>query len=279
MRFSIPLTAVGLIAVLATGCSTAASQQSEAPSTPASSSSPPASTAPIPLSAPIEHIHGAAIDPGTGALYVGTHHGIWAITDTGEVTRQGTADDDFMGFTITDGPWYASGHPGPGNRAPNPLGLIQSTDRGLTWSAISRSGQSDFHALTATRQTIVGYDGGPALLVSTDSGRTWSKGADIQPMALAFSRNRLLASTGSGLAASTDTGQTFTPIQGAPAAVLLSATASVVWCIDRQGAAWRSTDAGSTWTRKGPVGQVQAIAAVSADTAWAITQTELIKLG
>lgn len=55
-----------------------------------------------------------------------------------------------MGFSVA-GPdhFYASGHPGQGIDLPNPVGLIESRDGGMTWAPLSRQGDSDFYALTA----------------------------------------------------------------------------------------------------------------------------------
>ena len=51
---------------------------------------------------------------------------------------------------------------------------ITSTDAGQTWTPLSRQGQSDFHALTASGRTVYGFDGfgnlPPIPLHSTDSG-------------------------------------------------------------------------------------------------------------
>lgn len=78
-----------------------------------------------------------------------------------------------MGFTVA-GPdlFYTSGHPGPGVEMANPLGLIQSTDAGQSWTPRSRQNQSDVHTLTASQDSVTGYDG-TAVLTTTD-GRQWS---------------------------------------------------------------------------------------------------------
>ncbi len=51
--------------------------------------------------------------------------------------------------------FYASGHPGPGVELPAPVGLIESRDGGATWDPLSRQGESDFHALTASDAGVV----------------------------------------------------------------------------------------------------------------------------
>ncbi|MBD4563876.1 hypothetical protein GUG69_04755, partial [Xanthomonas citri pv. citri] len=78
---------------------------------------------------------------------------------------------DFMGFTLTpEGRYLASGHPAPRTDLPEPLGLAESTDRGQSWTVLSRGGASDFHALAAGPNGVLGFDG--QLRASTD-GLTW----------------------------------------------------------------------------------------------------------
>lgn len=264
--------AVGFIAMLVlSACSNG--QGSSSPSSSAASS-PGAQ-----LSQPLEHIHGAAVDAATGAVIAGTHHGVWRIAANGEVIQAGQSQDDFMGFTIaTPSRWYASGHPGSGSSAPNPLGLITSTDNGKTWTDVSLTGEVDFHALAVSANTIAGYDSAAGLMISADSGRTWNKGMHIRPASLTFSGTSLLAATDQGLLVSSDSGATFTPIVNAPRAVLLSAVGSAVWCVDTNGHAWSSPDAGATWSQQGTVGQVSAIAAIGPDSAYTLTPTTLTKL-
>ena len=118
---------------------------------------------------PSPHVHGVAVNPGDDRVYLATHHGLFRYDDTGP-SRVGPVID-LMGFTIA-GPdrFYASGHPGEGTDLPNPVGLLESRDAGLTWSQLSRQGQSDFHALAATSSGVVGSDG---TLRASPDGRQW----------------------------------------------------------------------------------------------------------
>jgi hypothetical protein len=51
---------------------------------------------------------------------------------------------DFMGFTANpaqEGVFLTSGHPGPGSRTPNPIGVMESRDGGVTWESVSLRGE------------------------------------------------------------------------------------------------------------------------------------------
>lgn len=73
-----------------------------------------------------------------------------------------------MGFTVAGGDhFYASDHAGPGGDLPNPVGLIESTDGGQIWTVVSSEGVTDIHALSASKQEVVGFDGSDVLLSLT----------------------------------------------------------------------------------------------------------------
>lgn len=232
------------------------------------------------LTREVTHIHGVGFDPADGVVYAGTHEGVWKVTGTGDVTPVGTSDDDFMGFTIASANnWISSGHPGATSKAANPLGLIQSSDKGLSWKQVSLAGQTDFHALAAKDASVVGYDADGAIMSSANGGATWTTGASVSVASLAFAGDSLLATSQQGLLRSTDSGKSFTPVPSAPKAVLLAAgSAGSVWCVDSGGTAWSSADAGKTWKQRAKVGEVSALAAVDATTSYAITPTTLIKI-
>lgn len=271
------LVGVGAILLASIGLVACQSQSGTKSSTP---STVEVAAGAVPLSTELDHIHGAAIDFADGTILTGTHTGVWRIDPGGAVKKVGISDDDFMAFTIARADrWLASGHPGPTSSSPNPLGLVESTDQGATWTAISRRGETDFHALAANGNTVIGFDGHSGLIRSQNGGKTWMYVSATQVAALAFARGRLLAVTANGLEASTDSGTTFQPIAGAPAAALLSSTAATVWVVDRGGRAWLSTDAGATWQPRATVGRdVGGLAAVDATRAYAITTTDLIPI-
>jgi hypothetical protein len=192
---------------------------------------------------PSPHVHGVAINPGDDLVYLATHDGLFRYDDTGP-TRVGPVID-LMGFTLT-GPdqFYASGHPGQGTDLPDPVGLIATTDAGQTWTQLSRQGQSDFHALTASPSGVLGNDG--TLLVSLD-GRQWRElQIPIPPTALAASPigSTVLAATDAGLLMSNDAAQSWTSPVGAPPLQVLAWT--------RDGTAVGATDDGAVYSAQIP---------------------------
>lgn len=265
---------VGAVASVLVGCSSGAQQPSQ------TATGSQSSVVTTPVEPELPHIHGAGFDAATGAVFAGTHDGVWQVTSTGAASAVGSSRDDLMGFMIAaPDSWYSSGHPGAGSAAANPLGLIRSTDKGRTWKEVSLGGEVDFHALAARGTTVVGFAGGQTVQISSTSGATWRDGASIQVSSLAFAGDAIVAASPDGVQRSTDAGASFVPVQSASKLVLLSAgAAGSVWGVDTTGVAWSSADAGLTWTRRASVGVVQALAAVDATTSYAITPTSLIAI-
>jgi hypothetical protein len=229
--------------------------------------------------------------PASGPLW-GHAHGIYASQDGAEVlvaTHEGLFDysaakpaligqaNDYMGFTGDGTALYASGHPGPASGQPNPLGLVRSTDGGKTWQALSRQGESDFHALALAQGGVVGFDG---RLRTTRDLKAWAdESAQVQAFALAGRPDTpvMLATTPAGVQRSTDAGHTWARVPGAPLlqfAALASPAAAAGIAPD--GTVHTSTDAGLTWAAAGKVaGTVQAMTATAAGGAlrvWAVTE-------
>ena len=50
-------------------------------------------------SALLGHVHGLGVDPGDGALYVATHHGLYRMSAGGRLDPVGTLRRDLMGGT------------------------------------------------------------------------------------------------------------------------------------------------------------------------------------
>lgn len=244
---------------------------------PASRATPPATR--VALTPALDHVHGLHLD-AQGTVLAGTHTGLVAIDTAGRTAGIGESDDDFMGLTGVPGTdhLFASGHPGASSSMPNPLGLIESTDGGRNWAAKSLTGEVDFHALATDGEILVGFDGRSGLLISTNAGTEWSKGAALAAAALAVTDAGILALTRNGLQHSTDTGRTFTTVAGAPSLVLLSAaTDGSLWGVDTGGTTWRSRT-GQAWEQRAVVGRVEAVLAIDYDTAYAATAQELYTL-
>jgi hypothetical protein len=199
----------------------------------------------------LTHVHGAAFDPGDGALLLATHHGLLEVAD-GEPAEVGPVLD-LMGFTVAGpGHYLASGHPGLHVDLPQPVGLIESTDGGRTWTPVSRQGQSDFHALTAGDAWILGFDG---TLVASADGRVWAPltiPAEPHTLAAAPDGGQVLATTARGLLRSPDGGASWLPVEGAPLLQVVTwADGATAVGVDPAGTLWTSTDAAGSW-QEGP---------------------------
>jgi len=206
-------------------------------------------------------VHGAALDPGDGALLLATHHGLVEVGDGGPVAVGPVID--LMGFAVVGPDHYlASGHPGLQVDLPQPVGLIESTDGGRTWTPVSRQGRSDFHALTVGDAGVLGYDG--SLLRSSD-GRAWERLAiPAEPQALAAAPDgaTVLATTQEGLQRSTDGGTSWASVEGAPLLQVVTWAGGTAVGVDPAGTLWTSADGATTWQRGSALGSPpQAVAA------------------
>lgn len=211
--------------------------------------------------AAVGHVHGIARDPSDGVVVLATHYGLFRVQE-GELVSVGPTVD-LMGFTLASGGRYlASGHPGAGSDLPEPVGLIESTDQGESWRVLSRGGESDFHALTAGADRIVGFDG--ELRVSTD-GENWETlSIPAPPVALATApgTGTLIAATEAGVLLSSDgtTWETLETPQLMSRVAWADETTIVGSGID--GRLVTSRDAGQSWTAsEEPVGEVAALGA------------------
>jgi hypothetical protein len=228
------IVGAGLVAALAlTGCSQGATAE-------------PKSVAAGAL--PGEHIHGISRDPGSGKVNLATHEGLFVMQPDASWQQVGPTVD-LMSFAITGpGTFYASGHPAEGVDMPAPLGLIKSTDAGHTWTVLSRGGESDFHAMTASSAGVMGFDGA---LRTTADGKSWVQGGlPAEPRSLASSPDgsQVLATTNQGVLSSADGGLTWAPLAAAPPLFLTAwADAKTVVGVTTEGALAISADAGLTW--------------------------------
>lgn len=203
------------------------------------------------------HVHGLGVDPADGALFVATHTGLFRAAE-GERRARRVAGryQDTMGFTVV-GPnhFLGSGHPDLREDLPPFLGLIESTDAGRSWRAVSLQGEVDFHVLEAGGRRIYGYGSDfqsrePRFLVSDDRGRSWRRLEAPEPLiALALSPQDarvLIASGERGVFSSRDGGRTWPPIE-APSAGLLAWNPGGLFLAGGDGRVWRSDDGGASW--------------------------------
>lgn len=209
------------------------------------------------------HVHGLGVNPADGALFVATHTGLFRAAE-GErrARRVGERHQDTMGFTVV-GPnhFLGSGHPDLREDLPPFLGLIESTDAGRSWRAVSLQGEVDFHVLEARGRRIYGYGSDfesrePRFLVSDDRGRSWRRLEAPEPLiALAVSpqdSSVLIASGERGVFSSRDGGRTWRPIE-APSAGLLAWNPGGAFLAGGDGRVWRSDDGGASWSETASV--------------------------
>lgn len=192
------------------------------------------------------HVHGLGKDPGSGALLVASHGGLFTATGAG-FTRVGPLVD-LMGFTVVaPGHYYASGHPQPGTDLPQPVGLIETRDGGATWTVLSRGGRSDFHAITPAGVGVAAFD--DALRVTTDLRRWEVVPLAPAPISLAGAPgdDRVVASTRSGVMTSADAGRTWAEVADSPAPALLSRAEDAVVAVAADGRVLVADPAGRTW--------------------------------
>ena len=230
---------------------------------------PPQSGGVSPTSAPsaleISHVHGVGTDPADGSLFLATHEGLFRVTAGGQAELVSPVMD-LMGFTVAGaGHFLASGHPGLQVDLPQPMGLIESTDGGRTWSPVSRQGRSDFHALTTGAAGVLGYDGA---LLRSDDGRNWEQSAiPSEPHSLAASPDTdvVLAATAQGLLRSADAGSTWSAVDGAPLLQVVDwdDEGMHVAGVDPTGVTWTSDDGGTSWTSGAELGSPPQAVAVS----------------
>lgn len=171
----------------------------------------------------IPHIHGLAVDPrDSSTVWIGTHGSLVRVT-AGRWTRVGRQTYDMMGFNVhpdQPGVLLTSGHPGPGDRRPNPLGVEISRDGGQSWQPLALAGGADFHAMTISRADprhmyAWNVSGRVGLYRSRDGARTWEYLGDRLPgrifslTAHPAKSSVLLAGTDRGLLVSEDGGMSW----------------------------------------------------------------------
>lgn len=229
----------------------------------------------------MEHIHGIGVDPVDGAVYAGTHHGLFRIAD-GSATRVADRVQDFMGFTVA-GPehFLASGHPGEGQDGPGSLGLIESNDAGQTWHNLSLSGEADFHSLEYRHGHVYGLNSMTGqLLLSTDM-KSWQElsRAPIADFAVSpTDPDILVATTEEGLARSSDGGRTVQRVASAPLMVFVGwAEDGTLAGVTPTGVVYTADTPTGEWTERGNLGgQPEALTVQSADEIYAAANGDVL---
>jgi hypothetical protein len=209
----------------------------------------------------LAHIHGLGVNPADGALYAGTHYGVYRFADERAPELVGGVVQDFMGFTVA-GPnhFLGSGHPGESdhNDPPN-LGLIESTNSGQSWNSLSLKGATDFHSLEYRHGIVYGLDSGTRTVMVSADKKTWDRRSAIKAIDIAVSpqdANEILATTADGLLRSRDQARTFSPVSAVPPLVSLSwPQDGPLIGVDAAATVYSSDDDGATWQGQQALGQ------------------------
>lgn len=188
---------------------------------------------------------------------------------------------DTMGFTVA-GPdrFLGSGHPdveGVRQGQPGPLGLIGSTDAGKSWSAISLSGEVDFHGLAFAHGRTYGWDSASGRFMVASDQRSWETRSTRRLIGFAVDpadADHVVAAGPEGLLDSDDGGRTWQRLRGPALMVLSWDKAPGLVGADADGAVHRSTDGGASWSRVGRLpGSPQAFLA-TADALYAAADAD-----
>ena len=222
------------------------------------------------------------VNPRDGSLLLATNSALWRVSRDGrrverQRARMGTNDVSaglMLRFTGPD-ELVGSGHPGRERSDIPILGLVRSSDGGRTWKPIARQGESDFHSLAVSGDTIAAGEGTQATAYTTDDdGRSFeSRATPLTLLDLELdprSASRWVASAETGLFTSEDGGETWRPRETLPNIRLVWPASGPLFRVDPDGVVRRSRDAGATWTELGHVeGETHALAASGPKTLYA----------
>jgi hypothetical protein len=171
----------------------------------------------------VEHIHGIGYAGNLPGISVATHKGL-KIYRNGKWLEAEKQQHDYMGFQATKDGFFASGHPDPGSKLKNPLGLIKSKDGGRSFDTLAFYGETDFHSMSAgyNNGAVYVYNEKPnsklktGFYYSTDNGNTWEQSKlngipnGISSFAVHPDKSSVVTiSTKEGVFLSTDYGNTF----------------------------------------------------------------------
>jgi hypothetical protein len=231
--------------------------------------------------AQMAHIHGLDVDPGNGAVYAGTHLGLFRI-EGGAATRVADRVQDFMGFTVV-GPdhFLASGHPGAGQGGHSSVGLIESVDAGETWQERSLGGEADFHALEYRHGRVFGVNAMTGQLLASDDFTAWDVLGQEPITDFAVSpetADELIATTQQGLLWSVDAGRSFESVASAPVMVFVGwgADGGLVG-VSPDGVVHTADDPSGEWIERGNLGgQPEALTVQSADEIYAAVNGDVL---
>ncbi|MFC4767007.1 F510_1955 family glycosylhydrolase [Effusibacillus consociatus] len=175
----------------------------------------------------LHHIHGLGYSSDGQRILIPAHDGL-RVYSQGQWSIPETAKHDYMGFSMIDDGFYSSGHPAPGTKLKEPLGIVKSKDEGKTIETLDLAGETDFHGMTASYKSHTIYAFTPApnskmkskgLYYTKDETKTWTKSEmkgineDLSALAVHPTKDSVVAlGTDSGVYLSKDYGQNFEKI-------------------------------------------------------------------
>ena len=222
----------------------------------------------------IAHVHGLGVDPADQSLFVATHYGTFRISPDRKVERIGRSYQDTMGFTVAGaGRLLGSGHPdvqAARQGQPSKLGLIESTDGGVSWHPLSLSGEADFHGLAFTHGQVYGWDAGSGRFMVSADGRTWDVRSALPLAGFAVdpaNPDHIVGAGRTGLLDSTDGGRTWRSASRPDLVTLAWEPSAGLVGADPDGGLHRSTDGGTSWSPAGRLPGAPQALLVSA-TSW-----------
>ncbi|WP_231571354.1 hypothetical protein [Gordoniibacillus kamchatkensis] len=106
------------------------------------------------------HLHGLGYSADGKRLFIPVHNGLKVYAD-GVWSDAPGEKHDYMGFSAADNGFYSSGHPAPGSKFKNPLGLVKSTDDGKTIAILALEGEVDLHGMAVGYRSYTLYVANP----------------------------------------------------------------------------------------------------------------------